>query len=115
MSTARNARAVSGEDVRAIAELARLRPDEEAVEQLTDELNGILEHIRVLETLDLSWIDDGPADPSRLAGFRDPAIQPDELRPDSIGGAAPDWREGFFVVPRLPALGQGDSPRESAE
>ena len=115
MSGSKDQRAVSGQDVRRIAELARLRPDQEAVRQLTEELNGILEHVRLLETLDLSGTDEeDPISPDSVS-FRDPAIAPDELRGHAPGSIAPDWRGGFFVVPRLPALDQNGSPGKVVE
>lgn len=95
---------VTEDDVRAIAALARLKPDADAVARLTEELNGILDHVRALERLDLPGSGDaGPAfaDPTR---FREPDLPPDALREGAPAESAPRWEEGFFVVPRLPAL-----------
>lgn len=115
MSGSKDQRAVSGQDVQQIAELARLRPDQEAVRQLTEELNGILEHVRLLETLDVSEIDEEDSITLDPVLYRDPKITPDELRGNAPGSIAPDWRDGFFVVPRLPALDQGGSPGDVVE
>ena len=115
MSGSKDQRAVSGQDVRRIAELARLRPDQEAVSQLTEELNGILEHVQLLETLDLSGSDEEDRISPDPNSFRDPAIAPDELCGDAPGSIAPDWRDSFFVVPRLPALDQKGSPGKVVE
>ncbi len=111
MSTSEKRRAVSSEDVRRISELARLRPSDEALEQLTEELNGILEHVRVLETVDLSPIAGEEAISPDSGSFRDPGLIPDELEASAPSSIAPDWTNGFFVVPRLPALDRG-SPHE---
>ena len=101
---------VTEDDVRAIAALARLRPQDAAVEQLTVELNRILGHVRALERLDLSG---SSADEAELQGrprSRDPGMRPDSVGPDAAQALAPDWRESFIVLPRLPALEATRSP-----
>lgn len=103
---------VSGDEVRRIAALARLRPDEAQVERLTGELNRILEHVDTLSEVDVSGVEEPLRLPERPVSFRDPALGPDPLEAGAPGEAAPDWRDGFFVVPRLPAL-EGDD-REAA-
>ncbi len=102
---------VSKEEVRRIAELARLRPDEASVERLTRELNGILEHIQRLESLDVSEVDETERISSDPVTFRDPELGPDALGEGGGEGIAPEWRDGFFLVPRLPALDQPNSAR----
>lgn len=105
---------VSEDDVRAIAALARLKPRKGTIPQLTSELNRILEHVQALESLDLSGLEgEGTLSPGR-APVRDPGARPDDLAPDAVRGMAPDWREGFFVVPRLPALDGGRSPADES-
>ena len=90
--------------MRAIAALARLRPREAAYGRLTVELNRILAHVRALERLDLGAPDpEGGASEGRPRS-RDPGTRPDAVGPDAAEALAPDWREGFFVLPRLPAL-----------
>ena len=101
---------VTEDDVRAIATLARLRPREAAFERLTVELNRILEHVRALERLDLSGLDPEKAALYGRPRSRDPGTRPDAVGPDAVQALAPDWREGFFVVPRLPALEASRSP-----
>jgi aspartyl-tRNA(Asn)/glutamyl-tRNA(Gln) amidotransferase subunit C len=97
---------VSEEDVRKIAALAKLAPDPEAIHRLTEELNGILGHVRVLERLEDSsagegGVSDGPS------VFRDPDLGPDPLGAGAPERLAPAWQDGFFLVPRLPALDEG--------
>ena len=104
---------VSKDDVREIAALARLRLDARMISALTSELNGILEHVRVLESLERAGPDDGDgAAASGPLSLRDPAAQPDPLPDGSVASIAPDWKEGFFVVPRIAALNQ-DVDQES--
>jgi aspartyl-tRNA(Asn)/glutamyl-tRNA(Gln) amidotransferase subunit C len=98
---------VTEKDVRKIAELARLRPDDGAVARLTEELNGILEHIRSLEEVDTSRVADSEPWRAGQLPFRQPEMPPDRLAEGAPADRAPDWTDGFFVVPRLPALDSG--------
>jgi aspartyl-tRNA(Asn)/glutamyl-tRNA(Gln) amidotransferase subunit C len=97
---------VTPDEVRRIAELARLQPGEEDVERLTGELNAILGHMDALAEADTSGVEGG-GEPLPAA-FRDPDAPPDPLTEGGPGAAAPEWREGFFLVPRLPALEEGE-------
>lgn len=92
--------AVTFDDVRHIAALARLSLSEERLPALVGELNAILAHMEELQRVDVSGV---PAD---LAA----AMAPMPLRTD--GGQqyplararetfAPEMRDGFFLVPRL--------------
>lgn len=92
--------AVTFDDVRKIASLARLELSEERLPALVGELNAILGHMDVLQKVDVSGV---PAD---LAA----GVAPMPLRAD--GGQqlplarpreqfAPAMRDGFFLVPRL--------------
>ena len=93
--------AVTPEEVRRLAALARLRLDEAEVAAMAAELDAVLEHVRVLGRAD------GPDAPPPAAV--DPGAPP--LRPDAFGAdllhrtpdmLAPGWQDGYFVVPRLP-------------
>lgn len=95
---------VTEDDVRRIAALAHLRPDPEDVTRLTEELNGILDHVRALERLDLSDSEVEEPDSTRTMRFRDPGLPPDALADGAPASIAPRWEDGFFAVPRLPAL-----------
>ncbi len=95
---------VSREQVARIAELARLRPDDDTVERLTGELNRILEHVRTLEELDVTGVDESARVTEGALPWRDPALPPDPLAPGAPGDRAPGWADGFFSVPRLEAL-----------
>jgi aspartyl/glutamyl-tRNA(Asn/Gln) amidotransferase C subunit len=105
------AASVSEDEVRKIAALAKLAPGPEAVHRLTEELNGILGHVRVLERLDVPAGDE-PRGPDEIPVLRDPDLPPDPLAAGAPARLAPAWRDGFFLVPRLPALDEG-SPRGS--
>ena len=90
--------AVSLDDVRHIAALARLGLSDKRAQALAGELNSILGHMEVLSRVDTSGL---PADEA-VPGMplRADAGPPDALarRPD---GFAPSTRDGFLLVPRL--------------
>jgi aspartyl-tRNA(Asn)/glutamyl-tRNA(Gln) amidotransferase subunit C len=107
--------AVGNDEVRRIAALARLRLEDEDVDRLTGELNRILEHVRSLDEADTSGAGAPVRLPDEPVPFRDPVLGPDELEAGAPGDRAPDWRDGFFVVPRLPALEAEDGEGEARE
>lgn len=94
--------AVTQDDVRHVAELARLGIDETRLDSLVSELNGILGHMDVLSHVDTTAVESASA-----------VAQPSEgtpLRSDSSGplamhtareSFAPSMKDGLFIVPRL--------------
>ena len=98
--------AVTLDDVRHIATLARLGLDDERAQALVAELNTILKHMDVLAQVDTSNIE-----PATGAGEGLP-LRPDTCPPIQLEcpreSFAPAMRDGFFLVPRL-------STHESAE
>lgn len=110
--------AVERSEVTRIAALARLEIGDHEIERMTQELNDILEHCRVLQQVDLPEVDSDPTSASWAAERTPGTLVRDEL---SLGlsDLAPSMREGFFLVPRLPALdarardrgaGEGEDP-----
>ena len=104
-----------------IAHLARLRFEDEELTRITGELNRILGHVESLKSLDadgggaLAGAVGGGGTPAHLATSGAPTVaecsptrakgaeEPDALR-RGLEALAPDWREGFFVVPPLPGV-----------
>jgi aspartyl-tRNA(Asn)/glutamyl-tRNA(Gln) amidotransferase subunit C len=92
--------AITIDDVRHIASLARLSVDDARLTALVGELNAILGHMEVLQKVDVSGVpadiaDGVPAMPLRAdAGPQLPLARPRE-------DFAPEMRDGFFLVPRL--------------
>jgi Asp-tRNA(Asn)/Glu-tRNA(Gln) amidotransferase C subunit len=102
-----------------IAHLARLRFDDEELTRITAELNRILAHVESLKALDAGGAAAGGGGngvaATHLATSGAPTVvdcaptrgtgaeEPDALWRD-LGAIAPDWREGFFVVPPLPGV-----------
>ena len=95
--------AVQNDDVRRIAELARLRLEPDEITKFTDQLNAILVHMDALSELDAEAAQaEAQAGPEAGAPLRSESVRPDTLqRPPAA--IATDWRDGFFVVPRLAA------------
>lgn len=119
-------------EVRRIARLARLELEEPEVERLAVEMGGVLRRFEELEAAEAAAGEReeergaGAALPPAAEGGRErggpteepeagspgrepaPAAREDVPGPDPLAAGpdrfAPDWREGFFVVPRLPAL-----------
>jgi aspartyl-tRNA(Asn)/glutamyl-tRNA(Gln) amidotransferase subunit C len=94
------AAAVTIEDVRHVAALARLGLTEERARELTRDLNTILEHMEVLSRVDTQGVEEAAgigAAGMRLRQDHGPAI-PLAESPEAF---APEMRDGFFIVPRL--------------
>ncbi len=97
--------ALTREEVRHVADLARLQLTEEEVGQFVQELGRILEYVAQLQELDLS---DVP--PTTHVVEMRCRLRPDEpaatLSRDAALANAPDADEGQFRVPRI--IGHGD-------
>jgi aspartyl-tRNA(Asn)/glutamyl-tRNA(Gln) amidotransferase subunit C len=98
--------ALERSDLLRVAQLARLELSESELEQLTRDCRAILQYFGALRELDVSnvepWSPAGDGTP-----LRDDRVDPDPLllAPEQL---APAWREGFFVLPRLPAMDAED-------
>lgn len=105
--------AVGEEDVRRIAQLARLRLADEEVRTFTLQLNDILAHVEELRAAGAEAGDrEGAAShPDRAEGAPAPAA--DIPGPDPLlhppAELAPAFEDGFFTLPRLAALDPGEA------
>lgn len=105
------------ERLRRLARLAALRLEPGELGRMADEVGGILDHLAAVR----AWIGregERPVSPrvaatGPAAPLRDDGSDPDRLR-RRPSEAAPAWRDGFFLVPRLPALGK-EGPGGQAE
>ncbi len=97
---------VSRADVERIARLAELHVDEDAVEQLAEQLSRILEYVTQLGDVPV-----GESARPFTPGPEAIQLRPDEVRPWPLAAPpadfAPAFREGFFTVPRLGQFGDG--------
>jgi aspartyl-tRNA(Asn)/glutamyl-tRNA(Gln) amidotransferase subunit C len=98
---------VTREDVERIARLAELHVDEAALPGLVEQMSRILDYVAqiagVAASESVQPFVPGPA----AIRFR-----PDEVRPAPLAFGpermAPEFRDGFFVVPRLGAFDAGE-------
>ena len=91
---------VSRDDVRHIAQLARLGLPAERVDALMAELSGILDHMAVLSEVDTAGVDPVAGVGTGGTPLREDAGDPIPLaRP--LESFAPAARDGFILVPRL--------------
>ena len=92
--------AVTPDDVRHVASLARLGITPDALEMYVAELNTILDHMDVLSRVDTQGIE-----PVAGVGAAGTPLRPDDNNPVElqrpIDDFAPKTRDGFFLVPRL--------------
>jgi aspartyl-tRNA(Asn)/glutamyl-tRNA(Gln) amidotransferase subunit C len=97
---------IDNQEVQRIAALAGLDPRPEDLEHLAAELDGILAQMELLADVPLDEADAHAAEGTAPLRADEPGR--DELvRP--VRELAPDWRAGFFTVPRLAALGEAAS------
>jgi aspartyl-tRNA(Asn)/glutamyl-tRNA(Gln) amidotransferase subunit C len=92
--------AVTIDDVRHIAELARLGLEHDRARSLVAELNTILGHMEALSKVDTSGVEATVGVGASGTPLRADSGAPPRLArtPDAF---APAMRDGFFVVPRL--------------
>lgn len=88
--------------VRRAARLARIALTPAEPERFAAEIAPVLDEFERMESTG-PLPDLASRDRHGEAGLRSdvPDSDPLHLRPSAL---APDWREGFFVIPRLPAL-----------
>jgi aspartyl-tRNA(Asn)/glutamyl-tRNA(Gln) amidotransferase subunit C len=92
--------AVTSNDVRHVAALARLAMPDDRAEEFTAQLNTILAHMEVLTRIDTAKLEPvagADAEGAPLADDVGPVVALD--RP--IEDIAPSVRDGFFLVPRV--------------
>ncbi len=88
------------EDVRAIAELARLEVTDTELARLAHELSAVLEFADTLRRLDLVGLEAGVMTPA-AAPLRDDVPDARCLTSEQATAAAPDAEHGFFIVPPI--------------
>lgn len=97
---------VTAEEVLRVAELAELAVDPAELPALTAQMDRIVGFVAQLRELgDL----DGAG--AFVAGPAEAPLRPDEARPGGLvrppAAIAPEFVDGFFVVPRLGAMEEG--------
>lgn len=94
-------RAVTREQVLAIARLARLRLTDEEATLFTGQLESILQHMEELESAgDAGQVEAHVEDAAPLREDA-PSAEPLQFPPSRLSAF---WKDGFFTVPRLSAM-----------
>jgi aspartyl/glutamyl-tRNA(Asn/Gln) amidotransferase C subunit len=88
----------SREEILAIARLARLAFTTDELDDMTRELRGILTHVAALQRVARAVDTVDQPDTEMPLRTDVPAADPLAMQPSGI---APEWRDGFFTVPRL--------------
>ena len=92
--------AVTRDEVRRIAALARIKLDDDRVDVLAKELSSILGHVAVLSTVDTASVQ-----PTEGIGAGGTPLRSDVSAPGNLSTSldtfAPAMKDGFFIVPRL--------------
>lgn len=95
---------IDSDAVKRIAKLAHLALDDAEVASMAKELSAILAYVEAIREVDLDGVE-----PLAIAAERsDPLREDDPAACDPLldppQALAPEWRDGFFLLPRLPAL-----------
>ncbi len=88
------------DDVRNIAQLARLHIDEADIEQYAADLSSILDLVDQMNQIDSSGVEplSNPLDATQR--LRDDEVTETDQR-DKFQGIAPDVEQGFYRVPKV--------------
>lgn len=92
--------AISEEQVRHVALLARIALDDEQVTVLAGQLSSILEHIETIQELDLADVAPTAHAVSMTNSMRPDAVVPGLTQEQALRNA-PKQRDGAFVIPRI--------------
>ena len=91
---------VTPEQVRHIANLARIAMSEEELERLVPELNNILGWVEQLGEVDTEGVEPLATVIEQKLRLRDDVVTDGDCR-DEILANAPDAEHGFFAVPKV--------------
>ena len=91
---------VSPEQVRHIANLARIAMSDAEIEAMVPELNNILSWVEHLSAVDTEGVEPLTAVIENRLRLRDDAVTAGDRR-DEILANAPDAEHGFFAVPKV--------------
>jgi aspartyl-tRNA(Asn)/glutamyl-tRNA(Gln) amidotransferase subunit C len=89
--------ALTTDEVKAVAELARLHLSPDELEQMRDQLSSILVHIAALDELDTATISPTAQVIDLTNVMREDEVRP-SLPPEAVLANAPRKNDGFFEV-----------------
>ncbi len=91
---------ITPEEVRHVAELARLRIAQEDVETFARQLAAVLDYMRTLEQVDTQGVAATAHAVDLVNAFREDRLVP-SLSPEAVLANAPASRDGSFGVPKV--------------
>ncbi|HZO90798.1 MAG TPA: Asp-tRNA(Asn)/Glu-tRNA(Gln) amidotransferase subunit GatC [Chthonomonadaceae bacterium] len=92
--------ALTREEVRKVALLARLELTDEELDQQAKHINDLLKHVEILQGVDVTGIEPTSHSIPVYNVFREDRTRPCLPR-EAVLANAPEAREGLFVVPRI--------------
>ena len=92
--------ALTKDDVRSIAHLARLGLDEAALEPMAKEISNVLGLVEQLNAIDTEGVEAMAHPGNAQLRLRDDVVSEDNLR-DTLQAPAPSVEQGYFLVPRV--------------
>ncbi len=90
---------VTKDDVRKVARLSRIAVEEARLENLADELTGIMGWIEQLNEVDIAGVEPMTSVVETSLPMRQDVIT-DGGKPEEVLANAPKSEDGFFIVPR---------------
>ncbi len=100
--------ALTEDDVDKIARLARLKPTPEEKRKLLEDLNKILEYMKVIDEIDVSGVEEMSHAAQLSTPFREDFIK-QGLTQDEALLNAPDVKDGYIVVPKVIELDRSET------
>lgn len=92
--------ALSSDDTRQIAHLARIALDDQAVEALTTDLTTVLDLVEQLQAIDTDGVEPMAHPGDAELRLRDDTVSEENQR-DHLQAPAPEVEQGYFLVPRV--------------
>lgn len=92
--------ALTTDDIKQIAHLARIGIDEAAIEPLRDDLTTVLSLVEQLNAIDTDGVEPMAHPGNAELRLRDDVVS-EENRRDALQAPAPDVEQGYFLVPRV--------------
>jgi len=92
--------ALTTDDLKQIAHLARIGIDDEALAPLSKDISTVLELVEQLNAVDTTGVEPMAHPGDALLRLRDDVVSEQNER-DALQAPAPDVDEGYFLVPRV--------------
>jgi len=91
---------VTREDVKHIADLAKLDFSEDELEKFVDEFSKILEYVSQLRELDAEGVEPTYSISAKIQPLREDIVKP-SLPKEEVLKNAPEEQYGYFKIPRI--------------